>query len=371
MQHIMIVTASTGGGHNSAAHYLKQSFEERGIFALMIDMFKATSKASNYVMAEGYHALAEKAPHLYGSLYKWTNQKQINNVVFSTFFTGTVFRLDDLINNIDPKLLIATHPFAGKLIGHLKQRGRTNVPLMQIVTDYIPHNTYFHKDIDAYVVAGDYSKSALIDMGVKKERIYTYGIPVKKSFYDTRKRVFKENEPLNLLIMGGSMGLEVIASVIRELLSGEGSYPMILTVVCGKNEDLHNRLAEEYQDCIAEGKIRLYGFIDNVDELMESCDLIISKPGGLTASEAILKNIPMIIPFYIPGQEHGNADFLVENNMAIKVNDAEQLSSQLNYLIEHPETYWQMVANMEKLSESYSIDKIVDLGVDMMKQYET
>ena len=91
---------------------------------------------------------------------------------------------------------------------------------------------------------------------------------------------------------------------------------------------------------------------------MESCDLIISKPGGLTASEAILKSIPMIIPFYIPGQEHGNVEFLVEHNMAIEVQDVDQLSSHLKQLVEHPDLYRKMVANMEQLNKTYSIEKL-------------
>ncbi len=371
MQHIMIVTASTGGGHNSAAHYLKQSFEERGIFALTIDMFKATSKASNYVMQEGYNTLAEKAPKLYGTLYRWTNQKQLSDAVFSTLFTGTVFRLSYLLDKIEPKLLIATHPFAGKLIGHLKHKGRTNVPLMQIVTDFIPHNSYFHKNIDVYVVASEYSQNALIEMGVNKERIYTYGIPVKKSFYNRKERAFNEDKPLQLLIMGGSMGLSAIASVIRELISGKNRQHLTLTVVCGRNKELYDNLAKEYQEDIREGKIILHGFVDNVDELMESCDLIVSKPGGLTASEAILKSIPMIIPFYIPGQEHGNVEFLVEHNMAIEARDIEQLNSHLEQFIEHPELYRKMSKNMQQLNKTYSIDKIVDLGVQMMKDRKT
>ncbi len=373
MQHIMIVTASTGGGHNSAAHYLKQSFEERGIFALPIDMFKATSKASNYVMQEGYHVLAEKAPNLYGTLYKWTNQKQINDAVFSTLFTGTVFRLNSLLDKIEPKLLIATHPFAGKLIGYMKQKGRTNVPLMQIVTDFKPHNSYYHKNIDAYVVASEYSQDALIEMGVDQECIYTYGIPVKKSFYSSfnrKERIFNEDKPLHLLIMGGSMGLSAIGSVIREIIKGKVGHHLILTVVCGRNKELYDDLAKEHQEDIRAGKIRLHGFVDNVDELMESCDLIISKPGGLTASEAILKSIPMIIPFYIPGQEHGNVEFLVEHNMAIEVQDVDQLSSHLKQLVEHPDLYRKMVANMEQLNKTYSIEKIVDLGIQMMDEQE-
>ena len=105
---------------------------------------------------------------------------------------------------------------------------------MQIVTT-LNSSSYYHKNIDAYVVASEYSQDALIEMGV--ECIYTYGIPVKKSFTVLSIKDAFANKPLHPFIMGGSMGLSAIGSVIREIIKGKVGHHLILTVVCRRNKD--------------------------------------------------------------------------------------------------------------------------------------
>ncbi len=366
MKHIMIVTASTGGGHNSAAGNLKKSFEERGIYAQVIDMFKVTSKAVSSIMTNGYHLLAEKMPKTYGALYDFFKLKGVNKLLIQSFFIQTTFRLSWLFQELEPDLVVSLHPIGAQLIGNLKQQGRLKAPFMQIVTDFKVHDIYKHKEVDAYIVASHYTRDTLIGSGIEKDKIYVYGIPVKEEFYKISARLFLPEKPLHLLVVAGSMGLSVMEQVIDELVSLDFSEKLRLSVVCGKNKELCEKFNNEFKDYIQEGKMIVYGFVENMAELMETCDLIITKPGGLTSSEAINKCIPMIIPFVIPGQEKENAEFLVEYNMAIDVKDISQLGAYLKKLIDHPEIYMEMVNNMERLNKSYSIDKIVDLAIELI-----
>lgn len=123
-------------------------------------------------------------------------------------------------------------------------------------------------------------------------------------------------------------------------------------------ESLRNRFLHH----INNGKLKVLGFVDNIDELMENSKLIVTKPGGLTSTEAISKNLPMIIPFCIPGQEQENTDFLVNNNMAMEINDFNNLPKIIKLLMENRELYEEMVNSMKQLAQNYSIDKIIYLA---------
>ena len=125
------------------------------------------------------------------------------------------------------------------------------------------------------------------------------------------------------------------------------------------------------QECCEHQSVEVLGFADNIPALMDQADVIITKPGGLTTTEAILKNIPMIIPYYIPGQEEENADFLEETGMAIKVEKIKDLASVVDYLVHNKDILDTMANNMSELARDRSIDKIIALSKDLMDRYQT
>ncbi len=365
MKSIIIVTASTGAGHNQAAHNLKKQFEAQGIYCHILDMFKATNKGMNILIADGYELLAEKMPKTYGFFYKLSDQKMMNKFMFNNVFMATEYRIKWLVRELQPDLIISTHPFGAPIIGKLKKKGKIDVPFMQIVTDFKAHYTYVHAGVDAYIVASEYTEQSLIDKGANKSKIYAYGIPAKEEFWQSKERTFSSDRPLHLLIMGGSMGLAAMQDAIDILLSTDKKLKM--SIVCANNKELYQKFEYRYERAIENKKVDLYGFVNNIDELMDDADLIISKPGGLTTTEAIHKCIPMIIPFAIPGQEQENTNFLVENDMAIEVKDINSLNEHINRLIEDESYYQLMVENMLNLSKTYSVDAIISLAVSLME----
>lgn len=364
MKCVIILTASTGAGHNQAAANLKLQFEARGIYVHIVDMFKSTGKGINAFISDGYKILATKLPKAYGMVYKSSDSKMANKTLFRNVFMATELRLKWIINEFKPDLLIATHPFGAPIIGKLKKKGRIDLPYVQIVTDFKAHYTYIHDSVDAYVVASQFTAQSLIDKGIAASKIHTYGIPTRREFMQKRERKFSPDQPFRLLIMGGSMGLQSIEQAVEQLLKVDKK--LCLTVVCAKNETLRARLNSRYRKAVDKGQLEVYGFVSNIDELMDQSDLIISKPGGLTTTEAIHKSIPMIIPFAIPGQEEENTTFLVENEMAIEVQDIDKLHHHIERLIDDVDQYEKMVQNMLNLSKSYSVDAILELCIEMM-----
>ncbi len=365
MKCIIILTASTGAGHNQAAANLKRIFEEQGIYVHIVDMFKSTGKGMNMLIADGYKILATKMPKAYGIFYKSSDHKTFNKVVFRNVFLATELRLKWIINEFKPAMIISTHPFGAPIIGKLKDKGSINLPFVQIVTDFKAHYAYIQNSIDAYVVASQFTADSLIERGIDSKKIHVYGIPTREEFMRKRSRQFSSDKPFRLLIMGGSMGLQSMKSAVDNLLTVNKKLQLV--VVCGKNAVLAEQLASEHKAEIANGKLEVHGFVDNIHELMDQSDLIISKPGGLTTTEAIHKCIPMIIPFAIPGQEEENTNFMVENEMAIEVQDIDKLQHHIESLIDDVAQYEKMVDNMLNLSKSYSVDAIIEMCVGMIE----
>jgi processive 1,2-diacylglycerol beta-glucosyltransferase len=170
----------------------------------------------------------------------------------------------------------------------------------------------------------------------------------------------KDKEYFNILLMSGSMGLENIYYVLNELLTNENK--LRITIVCGNNESLKDHIMSTCVDDYPDKKIHILGFSKDIAYLMEYSDLIISKPGGLTVTEAIVKNLPLIIPFAIPGQEMENTEFLSSNGYAYHIDKIKNINESINYLVNHPESLGSMQDRLKTLASTYSVKEIINIG---------
>lgn len=353
MSKILILTTATGEGHNQAAKSLKELLKTKYDEVEIFD-FLENSKAVNNFIVGGYELTAKLFPYLYGFCYKISDFKLVNR--FLEFFSlAPKNKTLEYINRYNPDVIACTHPLAVCILGSLKRKNLITNPTVSIITDFKPHYTYFSTQMDAYITGSDYSKEELISLGIKNESIYPVGIPVKKDFYYINES--KENDEFfNILVMGGSMGLSGISSVLKELVNN--THKLNITIVCGKNGDLKAKLENQYSKF---PHIKILGFVTTISNLMDSMDLIITKPGGLTTTESIHKNLPMIIPFVIPGQETDNAKFLCKENAAIRVKHPKDINLVLNKLIEDPSKLLKLRNNMYRLSLNYSINETIQI----------
>ncbi|WP_068449018.1 MGDG synthase family glycosyltransferase [Caviibacter abscessus] len=354
---IMILTASTGAGHNQAARNIANEFLKLGNDEIEIfDFFMDTSKRANEFVTKSYDTFANKFPNTYGFIYNISNRKLINDIFMKNLFFKVKDRVKKKILEDNPAVIVSTHPMSVPLIMKIFEEENITIPFVQIVTDFKAHYIYVDKGVTAYITGSEYTKENLIKCGVSSDKIFVYGIPIRDEFKTVNK---SETETFNILLMGGSMGLKKMEDSVDVLLNSDLNVK--ITIICGNNTELRGKLVKKFKDKIISGKTEIKGFVNNIDELMDKSKLIITKPGGLTSTEAINKQIPMIIPFSIPGQEEENAAFLVEEKMAISINDIDDLPKYVKMLLENKELYNEIVDNMRKLSESYSVEKIVDL----------
>ncbi len=370
MKKLLILTASTGEGHNQAAKTIENEFTQKGYECHRVDMFKSTHRSMDVLMADGYRILASNLPKMYGSLYHQCDTIHFNSLIARRVLKVTEMRLHKIIRRMNPDLIIATHPFAVPVMGNMKAKGRCTQPFIQVVTDFKAHYAYVDPHVDAYITASEFTKSSLIKRGIPEHKIFAYGIPVKSGFINKVSTPLNRSKAINrfeLLIMGGSMGLKPIKNVVRAV--AENPRDIHMTVVCGNNRILKAGLERRFADTIQDGRMDILGFVGNIPELMAKSHVIITKPGGLTSSEAINMSIPMLIPFSIPGQEQENTDFLVDSGMALAVEGAEDINEKINQLMDQPHVYDEMSQNMLKMSEGYSIKKIVELGERMIREF--
>ena len=370
---ILLLTAATGGGHIRAAAAIEKHLRDNcpGIEVKTEDAFKAISSIFDKTICDGYHFLATKAPKMFGKLYESTNQE--------SHFASLVPKLSGIfrrrllpsILEFDPDVIITTHPFVTEMISCLKEDGKVSALLLCVMTDYGPHKSWVSPAVDAYIVSNeDMMETMVRHMGVPREKIFPFGIPVHDVFFEKadRQAILRElgldENRMTILIMAGSFGVNNILSVFREITALPQDFQMI--IITGRNEKLYHAFEEELPSCPKSCK--LVYFTKEVEKYMKAANLIVTKPGGLTVSEALACNIPLAVFDAIPGQEEDNANFLMNHGMAVRIGKGDSCAATIQSLLEDEEKLEEMKRSCEKFDKSQSIPKMLDLIQYLLKK---
>ena len=362
---IMLLTAATGGGHLRAAHAVEEYIKENTDYEVVtIDALKAVGRFLDKTVCDSYLFMAKNLPALFGRLYKRTNkQTHFANLVpkLSGLFSGLLLRS---IADERADVIITTHPFATEMVSDLKEDGLIDAPLVCIITDYGVHRAYIADRVDAYVVAGEHMIPQLRRLDVAPEKIYPFGIPVHDVFFDegdreaTLKELDLDPAVPTVLFMAGSFGVSNIIKLYREL--DETATNMQIIVITGRNQKLYDAFEKE----IAAGTripTKLIFFTSTVERYMKASDLLVTKPGGLTVSEALACGLPMAVFDAIPGQEEDNADFLATHEMCVRLKKHSDFSKEITSLLQETERLAVMRENCQGFDKSQSIPNLLAL----------
>ena len=329
----------------------------------VVDTLKEINTVLDKMICDGYHFLATKAPKVFGKLYEKTNtQAPFGQIVpkFNGFFSK---KLMPLMEEFEPDVIITTHPFVNEMVSNLKQKGKIHAPLICIMTDYSAHQAWIADDVDAYVVSNEDMIPQMRKMGAAPDKIYPFGIPVHDVFFEkTDKAKLLEDmrldpDVLTILVMAGSFGVNNIMKIYREIVRLEDPFQLI--VITGKNEKLYEAFENEIQK--SPKKTKLVCFTNEVEKYMHASDLLITKPGGLTVSEALACNIPLAVFDAIPGQEEDNANFLLMRRMAIKIPKKEGCAVAIHTLISDRQQLEEMRDSCRLFDKSKSNQNILSL----------
>jgi len=360
----LIFTAATGGGHNQAAQSLKQQLSDHMLEFYVVEPFKENSKFLETMIEDGYTFLANYTPKLYGEIYRISGHKTTNRQLKRIFKLMLKNKILSYINQYHPSIIISTHPLFVHIIAELKREGLTKAVCLSVVTDLGVHRFYAHDAIDAYITGSKITNHQLQALGISQDKIFDYGIPVKPEFYALGQTSRTDFSPFTILLMGGSMGSRKLYKTLAFLMKVKQD--ILIQVVCGNNKTIKNNIESHFQNLPDNISLEVYGFISNVHELMDQADILISKPGGLTLTEAINKSLPMIIPFYIHGQEAENTEILAQEGLGIYVKHLDQLPEIIESFVNEPERLRDIKNKMKAMSSNYSVEKISDLCHELM-----
>lgn len=340
---LLLLSVSAGAGHMRAAEAIRAhaQLHDAGIDAVHLDVMDFVSSGFRKLYAEYYIKLVNKAPALWGYLYHATNEARPDSSrekmrqALERLNTGALLKE---IERVKPDAIICTHFLPAELLSRLIRKHGFSCPVWVQVTDFDLHRMWVHDHMAGYFAASEEVAFRMRAQGIAAAAISVTGIPIMPVFGATLERAVCAAEfgldPLckTVLLMGGGAGLGSLDTVAARLLALDDRIQLI--VLAGKNAaalEALNALALRYP-----GRLLPQGFTDKVERLMACADLVITKPGGLTTSECLAMGLPMIVNAPIPGQEERNADYLLEQGVAMKAFDSVTLEFRVRYLLDHP-----------------------------------
>lgn len=389
---VLIMSASTGGGHNRAARAIKEELENKTINnepieCEIIDSLKLVNNTMDKVISRGYEKSAIYTPKAYGSVYRLSESSLVSKNEFKDNFLTSLMakKFRKLLKKSRPDLIIGTHPFPMIALSTLKKstsdisslnlsdafhkhyKDISVPPMISVLTDYTTHSTWIQNEIDYYIVGHEYVKELLVFEGVNPNKVKAFGIPVEKSFLSHRDKETVLSElglspnKLTVLLMGGSFGAGNIKATLDELISINRDFQII--VITGRNESLREKLEKNLALHHHNKDIVVLGFTNKMNDLLASVDVLVSKPGGLTTTESLLNNLPMIVPYYIPGQEEENLDFLTNCGAALRTTKKYSLPVLLKVLIDDSSRLDMLKKNIKSIRKFNSAQNIANLVV--------
>lgn len=366
---ILILSASTGGGHKRAAAALDDTIKrlDPNVEVTVVDGLRAIGKVYDNTTVQGYYFLVKNAPKVYGGMYKITDRKNMAYKAIMKLNASMSSKLLEEIEPHNPDVIIMCHPFITAMISRLKRHGElSNVKVIALITDYDAHRTYVAPNIDAYVLAEPELAPKLIEeYGVDESIIYPLGIPTFEKFStpgakeEICRREGLSPDKTTVLLMAGSFGVTGVLKFYENLAAIDSELQLI--VITGKNEKLYEKLQESVEESGAADRTKLLYFVDNVEDYMHISDLIVTKPGGLTISESLACHLPMAIYNAFPGQEEYNVKFLLKQNAAILV-DKKTGAEEISKLLHSPERLREMRENCERLARPKAAEEMVQLA---------
>lgn len=369
---VHIFHISEFGGHSQAAQNIKEAILVKNkdrVEAVNLNSFQylypRTEKFINFI----YTIIIKKIPSLWGKAYDRRALVRYLSPWRVAISLISFPRLNKYIRRKKPDCFIATQAFPCGLVADYKKKYKVDIPLVAVVTDFYPHRFWLHPFVDKYVVASEEAKQILIKEGISQDKVCIFGIPISIKFIKTFRKEevaakwgFLKDLPA-VLIMGGGLGIGPIEESVISLDSIEDNFQII--VICGKNRFLYQKLQKKKKRI--KKPLFIFSYIDDINEIMDFSDIIITKAGGITISEALTRKIAIIVTNPIPGQEELNVDFLIRKKAILRADASLEIKKAVAGLLQHPEKLRSLQESSRENVFRDSSFKIADLIDSLIK----
>lgn len=361
----LLLTASVGSGHEKAAGAIAEGIKKYFPLAKLdiVDFMSWHTSFINAFMKSCYLKMLSLVPNLYEFMYQFTDGKRKGGCIQLLMAYVMSISIKSLIRKHEPDVIICTHPFPAEAVSHLGEKWRKNFLSAAVITDYSVHQMWICPHMDLYFVGCDFMQKQLIADGIAKNIIHVTGIPVAERFQKEHdKRLCRKKLDLALdkpviLLMGGGLGLGHIGMALEQLETIDE--PLQLIVVAGRNRELlHKAEAVSKQ---SHHRIFVYGYTDKVHELMGAADLLLTKPGALTLTEALSLGLPMLLHEPIPGPETDNARYMSGCGSAIWLHAGDNLAYILRQLLADKDKLADMERAAKRNRKPEAVRKIIEV----------
>ena len=375
MKKILIFYAAYGGGHYSAAKSVKKYLDDNfKVETEIIDCIEYINKVLNKITTEAYKEMARKAPNLWGKVYS-NSQKGVLGHVSSRTNKMMAIKLKNLIKEKNPDLVISTHPFSSQMVSYLRKKGKINCKLVTVLTDFAPHEQWLigHEYTDAFFVSNDNMEKYLCDYGIEKDKIHVTGIPLSDRFFQKfdKTAIYSEfnldpSKPVILFFGGGEFGLgkdrtlQILDALIHNLTTCQ------IVAISGKNKKMNQGFSQLVDSSHSQDRVRILDYTNQVPELMSIATIVVTKPGGLTTSESLASDLPILVINPIPGQEEENAEFLEAHNVAVWLKKDDDPNKVIQDLFNNPEKLNEMKQNAKLLAKRNSTKDICKIIMGLL-----
>lgn len=351
---ILILSATFGEGHKQVACAISEAVEHTlpDVEPIILDMMECIHPYLYPVSHYLYKSSIKKFPQVYSFLYQKTRVRNSFSIKVNSLFSIGMHSLLEVIQRVKPLVIVSTYPFAAGIISKLKELGLIDIPAVTIITDYTDHSYWIHPYTDQYLVGSYQVRDRLISLGVEGHKINNTGIPVRQRFMEKQSRellVKKYNLKPNrftVMVMGGGDGFFGKGLTTFQALESI-SETMQLIIVCGRNKKLRKQLEQELKT--SKHDVLLLGFCENIHELMAISDLMISKAGGVTSSEAMAMELPLLIYNPLPGQEEDNTNYLLHLGLAFRAETENDLIFKIQSVIKDS----KLLERMQQRTKQY------------------
>lgn len=337
---VLVLSCNTGGGHNSAGKAICEEMHRRGVDCEMADALAFASESVSRQISNIYISMTRKAPRVFGAIYRLGDAISSSRYKSPVFFVNILYREKLYRYLIEHQItdVVMTHLFPTETLTGLRREHGLPQRLIAVSTDYTCIPFWEETEPDAFIIAQPELEEEYAAAGIPREKLLPYGIPVGAQFRShvdknkAREAIGVPAERPMLLIMSGSMGFGNVRQMITELLRIFGDSVSIV-VLGGSNEKLKSCLRTVFA---YSRNLTVVDMTRKVGLYMDACDVLFTKPGGLTSTEAAVKNVPMVLTSPIPGCENRNEEFFIERGLALPGRTLEQQVESARRLLSHP-----------------------------------
>ena len=368
---VLILSCNTGGGHNTAARSIKEVFDLQGDECEVKDALSFGGQFASDLVCDSYIEMVKKTPKLFGEIYKMGSKLgQINSVSEKlrspVYLVNKVYAdaLEEYILENKFEAVICVHIFPAEAMTHLKRRHNLKIPFYFVATDYYICPMLEETTPDTIFSAHPDSLFTYLEHGIPEDKIVPTGIPVSQSVVNSsagskseaRKKLGLSDDDEAFLLMSGSMGFGDTIDIAKYIFEHGNSHTRVVAIT-GNNEEMYKEFERTFA---GEQRLVLLGFTKEVPLYMTACDLLLTKPGGLSSTEALVKGIPIIHTSPIPGCESENVQFFTEHHLSLCANTPADAGRLAITLMKDSFLRSQIVEAQKKYRCENSAKQIVD-----------